>query len=62
MTSDGFSFQFSAPVGYTYVILASTNFQDWTPIATNVVLTTTVVFTDAAAGTFSERFYRAMVR
>ena len=62
MTSSGFTFQFSVPVGFTYVILASTNNQDWTAIATNVALTASVVFTDTSAAGYSSRFYRATVR
>jgi hypothetical protein len=62
MTSSGFTFQFSVPVGFTYVILASTNNQDWTAIATNIALTASVVFTDTSAAGYSSRFYRATVR
>jgi hypothetical protein len=62
MTSNGFTFQFLVPVGLTYVILASTNNQDWTAIATNVALTASVVFTDTLAAGYSSRFYRATVR
>ena len=61
MTSTGFSFQFSVPAGATYVILASDNMLDWTPIYTNVASTASVVFTDAAAANYDKRFYRAMV-
>ena len=60
MNSSGFTFQLSVPVGITYVILTSTNFQDWTPIATNVAQTGNEVFTDAAATNYSSRFYRAL--
>ncbi len=60
--SNGFSFQFSVPVGYTYVILASTDFQTWTPIATNVVTIESNVFTDIAATNNLNRFYRAMLQ
>jgi hypothetical protein len=62
MTSSGFAFQCSVPVGCTYVILASTNLQDWTPISTNVALTGSVVLTDSGATNSSRRFYRAMVQ
>jgi VCBS repeat-containing protein len=62
MTADGFAFQLSMPAGRTYVILASTNNQDWTPISTNVALTASVVFTDTTATNYSMRFYRAMVQ
>jgi len=59
MTSTGFTFHLSATAGYTYVILASTNCQDWTPISTNLATTTNVAFTDAEAANYAVRFYRA---
>jgi hypothetical protein len=62
MTTNGFTFQLSVSVGQTYVILATTNLQDWTPISTNVALTGNVVVTDPAATNCSRRFYRAMVQ
>ncbi len=62
LSPSGFTFQLSVPIGYTYVIEASTNLRDWLPIATNISNTATVVFTDAAARNYSERFYRALVR
>jgi hypothetical protein len=61
MAPNGFAFQLSVPIGCTYVILASTNLQDWTPISTNVALTASVVLADPAATNCSRRFYRAMV-
>jgi hypothetical protein len=62
MTPDGFKFQLSVPTGCRYVILVSTNLQDWTPICTNVALTASAVITDPAATNCSKRFYRAMVQ
>jgi hypothetical protein len=62
MTTNGFTFQLSVSVGLTYVILATTNLQDWTPISTNVALTGNVVITDPAATNCSRHFYRAMVQ
>jgi hypothetical protein len=61
MTSSGFTFQFSIPVGSTYVIQASTNLINWTSIATNVSATGTATFTDPAAANFGRRLYRVMV-
>ena len=61
MTPNGFTFQLSMPVGHTYVILATTNLQDWTPIYTNVAPTSMVVITDAGATNYGRRSYRAMV-
>jgi hypothetical protein len=62
ITPNGFSFQLSVPAGPTYVILASTNLQDWTPIYTNVAQTASVVLTDTTATNASKRFYRAMTQ
>jgi hypothetical protein len=61
MTPGGFNIQVSVPVGVTYVILASTDLQNWTPIATNVAATGSVAFTDTSATNYSGRFYQAMV-
>lgn len=59
MSSNGFAFQLSVPAGLTYVIQASTDLRAWTPIATNVATSGTVVFTDTAASNYRQRFYRA---
>ncbi|MCU0785444.1 MAG: Ig-like domain-containing protein, partial [Verrucomicrobia bacterium] len=59
MTADGFELHLSGPMVSTYVILASTNMLDWTPISTNSALTGSVVFTDTEAKNFSQRYYRA---
>ena len=57
----GFAFQLSVPAGYTCVIMASTDCQSWTPIATNVTTTGTVSYSDPAATNYPQRFYRAVV-
>jgi VCBS repeat-containing protein len=62
MTAAGFELQLSGPTGSTYVILASTNMLDWTPIFTNSALTGSVVFTDTDAINNPVRFYRAVAR
>jgi hypothetical protein len=56
--SAGFTFQFSVPPGFTYVVMASTDLVNWTPIGTNVAQANTVLFTDPAARNFPCRFYR----
>jgi hypothetical protein len=61
MTPGWFTFQLSLPMRATYVILASTDLQAWTPIATNVATLGSVVFTDSAATNYPCRFYRAMI-
>jgi VCBS repeat-containing protein len=60
MTANGFELKLSGPPTSTYIIEASTNLTDWTPISTNSGLTGSVVFTDTEATNFSQRFYRAM--
>jgi hypothetical protein len=59
--SAGFSFQLAVPAGFTCIISASTNLQDWTPIATNFSATTNLVFTDPLSTNYPVRFYRAML-
>ena len=56
--STGFSFQFSWPPGLAYVVLASSDLVNWTPIAADVAESKTVLFTDPAAANFPYRFYR----
>ena len=58
MTPAGFTFQFSVPVGLTYIILSSTDLRAWTPIATNVATTGTIIFTDTGATNYMDRLYQ----
>jgi hypothetical protein len=62
LPTSGFPFQVSVPAGTTYVILTSTDFVNWTPIATNVALTGNEAFTDTTATNCPVRYYRAMVQ
>jgi hypothetical protein len=62
MTPDGFALQLSTSVGCTYVIVASTNLMDWTPVSTNVSVSGTLELTDSTATNLSVRFYRAMTQ
>lgn len=59
--SAGFTLQLTVPVGRTYVILASTNLQNWTPIETNISATGSAVFTDSEATNHLIRIYRAVI-
>jgi hypothetical protein len=61
LDTNGFTFQMSVPNGSTYVILASSDCQNWAPIATNVASSGTVTFTDPAALSFTNRYYQAVV-
>jgi hypothetical protein len=56
--STGFTFQFSVPPGFTYVVMASPDLVNWEPIATNVAQANIELFTDPAASNFPRRFYR----
>ena len=60
-SGQGFTFQVSLPGGSTYIILASTNLREWTPIYTNVSVADTISFTDPTAGNYQRRFYRTLV-
>jgi hypothetical protein len=62
LSAKGFGFQFSVPVGSTYVILASTDLHNWTPISTNIALSASVAFTDSGASNYPGRFYRVMAQ
>lgn len=62
MTTNGFAFQFPVPIGATYVILASTDLQVWTPVATNVALTGINLFTDASATNYTGRYYQVVIQ
>jgi hypothetical protein len=54
--------QLSGMAGSNYIIHASTNLADWTPIATNLIPAAGIVtVTDSAATNYSRRFYRAVV-
>lgn len=61
-TNDGIQFQITGPIASDYVILASTDLVNWTPISTNAALAGNVVFTDTATANYSARYYRAMLR
>jgi len=58
----GFSFQVSAPPGYTYVVQASSDLVSWKPIATNTAVTGSDIFTDTDAVNYPNRFYHVSSR
>ena len=62
MTTNGFNIQLSGPAGSNYVIMASSDLTNWTPISTNAAPTGTVDFTDTTATTRSYRYYRAVTQ
>lgn len=62
VTTTGFSFQFSVPVGHTFVVLASGDLRSWTSIRTNVAVSGTSTFVDTAATNYPQRFYRVVTQ
>jgi hypothetical protein len=62
MTANGFTFGLSGPSGSTFVIEASTDLQNWTPISTNTAPTGKVSCTDTAATNLPFRYYRAKIQ
>lgn len=62
MTASGFTFQASVPVGHTYIVFATPDLQTWTPISTNVAATASITFTDPAATSAPQQFYRILVQ
>jgi hypothetical protein len=60
-TSGGvFQLGFSGAAGNRYVLQASTNLIDWTPIATNMATTNLFNLMDSNAAAFPSRFYRVL--
>jgi mono/diheme cytochrome c family protein len=57
-TNDVFQLRFAGSTGSNYVLQATTNFVDWTPIATNTAITNHFNFYDANATNYPYRFYR----
>ncbi len=53
----GFAFNVTGIAGYQYVVQASQDLANWTPVQTN---TSPFVFTDVNSGQFRQRFYRTL--
>lgn len=62
ITPTGFELRVSGIDSAVCIISASTNLRDWLPISTNTPSAGMLIFTDAAAGNFSSRFYRVETR
>jgi hypothetical protein len=58
----GFELRLTGSPGATYLLEASSDFQNWTPISTNAAPTGTIEFTDSDAASFEQRFYRAVTK
>jgi hypothetical protein len=64
-TSEGFAsnvfrLRFAGTVGSNYVLQASTNFINWTPLFTNTATTNLFDLFDTQATNFPYRFYRVL--
>lgn len=60
LTTSGFNFQLTGPVGSNVVVEASSDLVHWTPIATNYISSGAAIpFNDPAATNYSFRYYRA---
>ena len=57
--ANGFGFNTSAAAGQTIVVEASTNLLNWAPLATNLMGSGPLYFSDPRTGAFPARFYRA---
>ena len=56
-----FQLGFEGVSNETYVLQATTNFTDWTPISTNTATTSFFILTDPDATNFQNRFYRVLL-
>ncbi|MCX7721446.1 MAG: immunoglobulin domain-containing protein [Verrucomicrobiae bacterium] len=61
VTNGMFGFNVSGPRGWRVVVQASTNLIHWVPVQTNLLGTAPVYFSDTAAATNMQRFYRAVI-
>jgi hypothetical protein len=60
VTNGNFQLRFAGEIGRTYLIQASTNLRDWTPVSTNLLTTSTLTFSDPVNTATGQRFFRAI--
>ena len=60
LTNGQFQFQFIGAIGSNYVLQATTNFSNWTPLSTNSAVTNPFNLFDPKATNFPYRFYRVL--
>lgn len=58
--SAAFMFNFSGATGMTFRIDGSIDLRTWSPLSTNTLSTGSSSFSDGAAGTFTNRYYRVV--
>jgi len=59
-TTSGFQLGFAGALGSNYVLQASTNLLNWTPISTNTALTNFFNWLDPQATNYPQRYYRVL--
>ena len=62
LTASGFKIQLAGPSGSNYVIQASSDLKNWSPIFTNAASTGNITYTDVTASAISFRYYRAKLQ
>ena len=55
-----FQMQFAGSIGSNYVLLASTNLVNWTPLVTNPATTNLLNFIDPHSSNYPNRYYRVL--
>ena len=58
MKTNGFNLRLGVVTGSNYVVSASTDLSNWTPLDTDVGQESTITFVDAEALNYTARFYR----
>ena len=61
--ADGqFELHLTGPVGYDAIVEATSDWQQWTPVATNRFENSAVTCVDSSAAQFNMRFYRVRLQ
>jgi hypothetical protein len=60
MSNGQFQLQFAGATGSNYILQASTNLFDWTPLSTNLAQSNLLNLVDPKASNFQKRFYRML--
>jgi hypothetical protein len=60
LNGGAFQLQFTAATGQSYVLQASTNLMNWTPLSTNTPAWSPFFWVDPGAANFPARFYRVI--
>jgi hypothetical protein len=62
VTTNGLGFNVQAPLGFSYVIQASTNLIDWQPFTNYTGTNSVMFFQDRNFTNYPRRFYRAVMQ